>query len=97
MTFLEAPKRLGCLNRKTALPLRTGQPPITSLTRWIEVPFFVAPGIGEHPWAGLLIGVASHRRVVSPNTIAYGETWTNRPARPPFSLMMARQRRSLAA
>ena len=60
------------------------------------------PG-GDKKWylyaapAGLLIGVASHRRVVSLNTIAPGETRTNRPAPPPFSPIMARQRRWLAA
>src|SRR5271157_4791938 len=58
---------------------------------------------GDKEWylyaarARLLIGVASHRRVVSLNTIARGETRTNRPAPPPFSLIMARQRRWLAA
>ncbi len=60
------------------------------------------PG-GDKKWylyaarAGLLIGVAGHRRVVSLNTIARGETRTNRPAPPPFSPIMARQRRWLAA
>ena len=56
------------------------------------------PG-GDKEWylftarAGLLIGVASRRRDVSLNTIARGETRTNRPAPPPFSPIMARQRR----
>src|SRR5208283_4338556 len=60
------------------------------------------PG-GDKKWrlyasrAGLLIGVASHRRIVGLNTIARGETRTNRPAPPPFSSIMARQRRWLAA
>ena len=59
------------------------------------------PG-GDKKWylnaarAGLLIGVASHRRLVSLNTIARGETRTNRPAPPPFSPLVARQRRWLA-
>ena len=42
-------------------------------------------------------GVACHRRDVSLTTIARGETWTNRPAPPPFSSIMARHRRWLAA
>ena len=59
------------------------------------------PG-GDKKWylyaarAGLSIGVASHRRGFSLNTIARGEPRTNRPAPPPFSLIMARQRRWLA-
>ena len=59
------------------------------------------PG-GDKKWylyaarAGLSIGVASHRRGISLNTIARGETRTNRPAPPPFSPIMARQRRWLA-
>ncbi len=58
---------------------------------------------GDKEWylyaarAGLLIGVASHRRVVSLNTIARREAPTNRPAPPPFSSIMARRRRWLAA
>ena len=47
--------------------------------------------------AGLLIGVANHRRDVSLNTIARGENRTSRPALPPFSPIMARRRRCLAA
>jgi hypothetical protein len=47
--------------------------------------------------AGLLIGVASRRRGVSLNTIARGETRTNRRGPPPFSPIAARQRRWLAA
>src|SRR5208282_2149996 len=58
---------------------------------------------GDKEWylyaarAGLLIGVASHRRVVSLNTIARREAPTNRTAPPPFSSIMARRRRWLAA
>jgi hypothetical protein len=47
--------------------------------------------------AGLLIGVANHRRDVSLNTIARREAQTNRPAPPPFSSIMARRRRCLPA
>ena len=60
------------------------------------------PG-GDKEWylyaarAGLPIGVASHRRDFSLNTIARGEAPTNRPAPPPFSFIMARRRRWLAA
>ena len=56
------------------------------------------PG-GDKEWylyaarAGLLIGVASHRRDVSLNTIARREAPTSRPAPPPFSSIMARRRR----
>ena len=59
------------------------------------------PG-GDKEWylyaarAGLSIGVASHRRGFSLNTIDRGELRTNRPAPPPFSPIMARQRRWLA-
>ena len=58
---------------------------------------------GDKEWylyaarAGLLIGVASHRRDVSLNTIARREAPTSRPAPPPFSSIMARRRRWLAA
>jgi hypothetical protein len=58
---------------------------------------------GDKEWylyaarAGLLIGVASHRRDVSLDTIARREAQTNRPAPPPFSSIMARHRRWLAA
>ena len=53
---------------------------------------------GDKEWylyatrAGLLIGVASHRRDVSLNTIARREARTNRPAPPPFSSIVARRR-----
>src|SRR5208337_4150496 len=59
------------------------------------------PG-GDKKWylyaarAGLIFGVASHRSIVSLNTIARGETRTNRLAPPPFSPIMARHRRWLA-
>ncbi len=58
---------------------------------------------GDKEWylyaarAGLLIGVASHRRFVGLNTIARREDPTNRPAPPPFSPIVARHRRWLAA
>ena len=60
------------------------------------------PG-GDKEWylyaarAGLLIGVASHRRDVSLNTIAGREALIKRPAPPTFSSIMARRRRWLAA
>src|SRR5271165_6290445 len=59
------------------------------------------PG-GDKKWylyaarAGLIFGVASHRSIVSLNTIARGETRTNRLAPPPFSPIMARHRLWLA-
>jgi hypothetical protein len=45
--------------------------------------------------AGLIIGVESHRSVVSLNTIAVERFGTNRPASPPFSFIMMRRRRLL--
>ena len=59
---------------------------------------------GDKEWylyaarAGLLIGVASHRRFVSLSTVARAEASRNRPAPPQsFSFIMARRRRWLAA
>ena len=43
--------------------------------------------------AGLLIGVVSHRRDVSLDTVTRREALTNRSAAPPFSSIMARRRR----
>lgn len=58
---------------------------------------------GDKEWylyatrAGLLIGVANHRRDVSLNTIARPEAQTIRPATPPFSSIVARDPRGLTA
>ncbi len=60
------------------------------------------PG-GDKEWylyaarAGLPIGVASHRSFVSLARSPVAKTLTNRPAPPPFSSIMARRRRWLAA
>jgi hypothetical protein len=58
---------------------------------------------GDKEWylyatrAGLLIGVANHRKDVSLNTIARPEARTIWPAPPPFSSIVARRQRGLAA